>query len=178
MTAETPARPAPPRAALPDRRNAVTHDATWTSDGFGEREMAVSVGFYPPPVGRQGPPPAGEVFVEQVKALKGSALDGVLCESGILVSLLLQSGWTLPAIAARLAPQEDGRSVSPIGAVVRIARAIEAGAPVTTAGPDVRERKGAARGGMAPGRGPQAKPEAHGGAGVKATQPSEKGDPT
>lgn len=133
-----PTRVPPPRAMLPDRRSGVTQDAKWTSPGFGERELSVTVNFYPSPVGRpHALGPAGELFVEQLQVKEGSALDGVLCEAGMLVSWLLQSGWTLEELARRLGHQPNGESISCIGASVRMALAIEAGADLKTAGPDV-----------------------------------------
>ena len=92
------------RERLPDRRP----NETVSLDHAGAR-FEITVGFYP-----DGWP--GEVFAGGAKS--GSEMDGLLDDSAILISLLLQNGVAPVALARTVGRLGDGREpASVIGAI-------------------------------------------------------------
>lgn len=59
-----------------------------------------------------------EVFLRG-GGVSGSETDRLLDDLAVLVSLLLQSGWTGPQILARLGTEPNGESASVVGAALR-----------------------------------------------------------
>jgi len=102
------------RERLPDRRPSVA--TTFVHDC---RSYAVTFGF-DPNTGR-----IGEVFTHGAKI--GSAMDGILDDACIALSLLLQHGVEPPALAASMGRLGDGkRPASVIGALADlIAREVQ-----------------------------------------------------
>ena len=120
---------APPRARLPYRRLQATEAVAWRG-----REWLLSVGF-----DRSGA--VREAFVKGLKA--GSEMDAIMDDACVLLSLLLQAGYSAQEVDRRLAPKAprtlfpapsapgregaDSRApaASPLGLLARTAAAAE-----------------------------------------------------
>ena len=108
-------QPAAPRNALPNRRLQQSQAAEWNG-----QEWVFSAGF-----DRGGQ--VREVFVKGPKV--GSAMDAIMDDASVLVSLLLQAGYTLAELQPHLGREGGIPSApvaSPIGFVVQVAAEIEA----------------------------------------------------
>ena len=92
------------RVRLPDRRFAATSNLAYRGSRF-----TVTVGFYP-----DGRP--GEVFTHGVRT--GSTLDGLLSDTCVVVSLLLQHGVEPTDLAASMGRLGNAEPASVIGAVI------------------------------------------------------------
>ena len=93
------------RERLPNRRPSETADLEYEGARY-----AVTIGFYP-----DGRP--GETFTGNAKV--GSAMEGLLDDACILVSLLLQNGVEPAALAKTVGRLGDGTApASVIGAIV------------------------------------------------------------
>lgn len=104
----------PPRERLPDRRLQQTETLVWNG-----REWVMSVGFTPD--GR-----VLEVFTKGLKA--GSTLDAIADDVCVLLSLLLQSGYSAAALARHLgreATDTTAPAASPIGLLAEMAAMVE-----------------------------------------------------
>jgi len=97
------------REQLPERRNNET-----TAIEFGGEKYIVTVGYYND--GR-----VGEIFIDRVKdkvaSKLGYQLDGVCRDSAMTMSLLLQNGSTIEALARTITRDEEGLPASIIGAI-------------------------------------------------------------
>ena len=126
------------RQRLPERRPSVT--TTFVHDC---RSYAVTFGF-DPSTGR-----IGEVFTHGAKV--GSAMDGILDDACIALSLLLQHGVEPTALATSMGRFGDGKTpASVIGALADLI-ALEVqpcgGCPRDTAATGVRPKRSSARAG-------------------------------
>ena len=102
------------REMLPSRRTAET-----VAFEFGGRAYEATVGFYP-----DGRP--GEVFVDGAKV--GSAVEAILDDAAVLMSLLLQHGVEPSALAKTIGRVEVlGDAASPIGVLVDLVCAYTGG---------------------------------------------------
>jgi hypothetical protein len=104
-----------PRTPLPNRRLQQSQAVEWNG-----KEWVFSVGFDPAGTVR-------EVFVKGPKA--GSAMDAIMDDASVLVSLLLQAGYALAEVLPHLGREggiPSAPPASPIGFVVQVASEIEA----------------------------------------------------
>lgn len=94
------------RKKLPARRETETLDLFW-----GSHSVAVSRGYRPDGT-------LGEVFVSS-RGRPGGDMDGLLYDVGVLLSLVLQSGYSPKRLAKSLARGTDGSTpASLVGAIV------------------------------------------------------------
>lgn len=104
---------------LPNRRHLRTVTAEWCD---GKTRIGVELG-----VGFDGAGRVVEVFADGHK--QGSTMEALLDDACILVSFLLQSGWDIAGIAAKLR-RESEESISPapsiIGHIAQLAEACQA----------------------------------------------------
>jgi len=94
------------REHLPETRRSVTHKAVIYTE-TGRTKFYLTVGFF-----EDGRP--GEIFITFDEA--GSTLDGFADSWAIAVSMLLQSGWSLAALAEKFGYQgfePSGRTEAP-----------------------------------------------------------------
>lgn len=103
------------RQRLPNRRPSVTVTSTWPAHSG--TPLHIAVGF-----DKNGAP--SEIFGRAKRP--ESDLDNVVDDSAVLISLLLQHGATLKDISHSLGKARDGNPTSVIGAIVDIAREVEA----------------------------------------------------
>jgi hypothetical protein len=104
-----------PRERLPNRRPNVTVTAAWPlDDGV---PLHITLGF-----DHAGEPK--EIFARARKP--ETHVDCIADDGAVLVSMLLQHGATLAEIAHSLGRSRDGRPTSVVGAIVDIARKVEA----------------------------------------------------
>lgn len=110
------------RNRLPNRRHAQLRNLTWT-DGASEVTMTVDVGLYD-----DGTP--GEVFADTGKT---TAMQSMLDDACILISIAVQHGMTLDSLSKSLGTipvwikgEQIDAPASPIGAIIA-AMAAEAG---------------------------------------------------
>jgi hypothetical protein len=95
------------RERLPDRRAADSFQLE-----HGGQRFTVTIGFYP-----DGRP--GEVFVHGIRT--GSALDALLADACVVVSILMQHGVEPRELAASMGRLGNAEPASVIGAVIDLA---------------------------------------------------------
>ena len=103
------------RERLPPRRPSVTVTGTWPHDDGVRLDISISFGS-------DGKP--REIFARARRP--DSDLDAVADDGAVLASMLLQHGASLEEIAHSLGRSSEGRPTSVIGAIVDVARKIEA----------------------------------------------------
>ncbi|MBZ8133246.1 hypothetical protein [Afifella sp. IM 167] len=108
------------REALPDRRASERLPFTVSRAGVPPRRFEATIGFYPD--GR-----VGEVFVAAAGGKAGSDMDIVLHDSAIALSFALQHGARLDEMRETFARDASGTPEGPLGALVEILCAMEAG---------------------------------------------------
>ena len=96
------------RKKMPNRRPA----ATWNIE-FEQQQLTGTIG-YDPATGL----PREAFFSTRVKA--GTLLDGLLYDTGVLLSLALQYGTPATALAKSVARLEDGSPASPVGELIDV----------------------------------------------------------
>lgn len=105
------------RQRLPDRRPAET-----VKIEVGGMRFAVTIGFYD-----DGRP--GEVFVHGTRT--GSTLDSLLADACVVISVLMQHGIEPRELAASMGWLGNAEPASVLGAVIDLAAAANAAAPIT-----------------------------------------------
>jgi hypothetical protein len=106
---------APERTRLPNRRDSRLRQIEWAG-----REWTVCAGF-------DATGAIKEVFIDGIKT--GAHFDGLMDDACILLSVMLQAGFTPEQLVGFLSRETEGdstRPASPIGAVAELLREIEA----------------------------------------------------
>jgi hypothetical protein len=96
------------RKKMPNRRPA----ATWNIE-FEQQQLTGTIG-YDPATGL----PREAFFSTRAKA--GTLLDGLLYDTGVLLSLALQYGTPATSLAKSIARLEDGSPASPVGELIDV----------------------------------------------------------
>ena len=96
------------RKKMPTRRPTVT----WTIE-FEQQQLTGTIGYDP-----ESGLPREAFFSTRAKA--GTLLDGLLYDTGVLLSLALQYNTPATALAKSVARLEDGKPASPVGELIDV----------------------------------------------------------